>query len=326
MKKNIQLKLGEIKTIFINPYYTCNNNCTYCAIGDTLQLPNKINLDSLNFITNRLFMFLENIQSEIANDCLFIFLGGEPLLAWNSWLIPTIERLHNLNSNYQFRLSTNGVLLTSNKYSDIDKYQININLSFDGPKEVHNLNRKLLSGAGSFDIVYNNFLKIPDSLSMLLHPSSTIHINTVQYISKIFQFMIDTYEKRRFNFYTMTYTDGVEWLPQHLQYFETEFYKIKESMIGNLLDEDMINEDNLIYYRTFHLTKKDKRVLPKTELCNICPGKNNYCIQKDKNFFATEQTYIDLINFCQHNFILNKVFDGGYYINDNRRIQNLEKK
>ena len=35
-------------------------------------------------------MFLESIQSEIADDCLFIFLGGEPLLAWNSWLIPTI--------------------------------------------------------------------------------------------------------------------------------------------------------------------------------------------------------------------------------------------
>ena len=359
MKKNIQLKLGEIKTIFINPYYTCNNNCTYCAIGDTLQLPNKINLDSLNFITNRLFMFLESIQSEIADDCLFIFLGGEPLLAWNSWLIPTIQKLHNLNQNYQFRLSTNGVLLTSNKYNDIDKYQININFSLDGPKEVHNLNRKLLSGAGSFDIVYNNFLKIPNSLSMLLHPCSTIHTNTVQYLSKTFQFMIDTYEKRKFNFYTMNQTDGFQWLPEHFQYFETEFYKIKdllpqakfnynfipnppftenllfgltsgeiavksnelthpikESMIGNLLDEDMLNEDNLTYYRNFHLNKKNKRVLPKTELCNICPGKNYYCIQKDKSFFATEQTYIDLVNFCQHNFILNKVFNGGYY-NDN---------
>ena len=51
-------------------------------------------------------------------------------------------------------------------------------------------------------------------------------------------------------------------------------------MIGNLLDEDMLNEDNLTYYRNFHLNKKNKRVLPKTELCNICPGKNYYCIQR----------------------------------------------
>ena len=48
--------------------------------------------------------------------------------------------------------------MTPDKYEDIRKYNIDINLSLDGPRDVHNLNRKLWSGGGSFDLAYNNFL------------------------------------------------------------------------------------------------------------------------------------------------------------------------
>lgn len=158
MNKNINLGLGKIQSIFINPYSACNNNCTYCAIGDTNILSNKINLSVIQHHTKHMLSFLTQIFDELEDDCQFIFLGGEPLLSWNSWLIPTIFELYKMNSNFKFRLSTNGTLLTSNKFYDIEKYQIDINLSLDGPKEVHNLNRKLLSGVGSFDLTYNNFL------------------------------------------------------------------------------------------------------------------------------------------------------------------------
>lgn len=358
MSKNIELGLGKIQSVFVNPYVACNNNCTYCAIGDTNTLPNQINLSVLKHHTEHFLTFIKQIIDELDEDCQFIFLGGEPLLAWNSWLIPTIDALYNLNPKFKFRLSTNGTLLTANKYSDIEKYQIDINLSLDGPEHVHNLNRHLFSGVGCFDLTYNNFLNIPKDLSHLLHPCATIHLNTVEYLPEIFQFMKDTYEIRPFNWFTMNETDGYEWKEKHFALFKEGMLKIKEmmpvkfnvnfipnppraqnlifdfrtglitvksnelsnpvnSLIGNITKTDgYIFEDKLSEYKKFHLEKKEKRVLPRTELCEICPGAKFYCIPKEKEFFK-DHTYIDLKNFCHHNFILNEVFGGSY---DTKRV------
>lgn len=354
MKKNI-LGLGKIQSVFINPYVACNNNCSYCAIGDTEKLPYKIDYHILKIRTNKLIEFIDSIKDELEDNCQFFFLGGEPLITWNSWLIPTIKKLHNINPNFTYRLSTNGTLLTSDKYEDIKNYKIDINLSLDGPKFVHNLNRKLWSGGGSFDLAYDNFLKVPLELSNQLFVGSTIHLNTVQYLPEIFQFMIDLYEIRPFNWFTTTQTDGYDWDEEHLKLFSEGMKKIKElmplakfnanfipnpphnqnliinfmsglitvksnelanpvdSIIGNLTKGDgFIFEDKLKEYQIYHKNKEQKRVLPNQELCNICPGKDIYCIRKEKEFFR-ESAYTDLKNFCNHNYILYSIFGGNYY-------------
>ena len=48
MSKNIELGLGKIQSVFINPYVACNNNCAYCAIGDTNKLSCKIDYNILS--------------------------------------------------------------------------------------------------------------------------------------------------------------------------------------------------------------------------------------------------------------------------------------
>ena len=57
-------------------------------------------------------------------------------------------------------------------------------------------------------------------LSKYLHIGTTIHLNTVQYLPEIFQFVIDTYEIRPFNWFTITQTDGFDWDKDHLELFE----------------------------------------------------------------------------------------------------------
>ena len=85
------------------------------------------------------------------------------------------------------------------------------------------------------------------------------------------------------------------------------------AIIGNLTKGDgFIFQDKLEEYQIYHKNKKDKRVLPDQELCSICPGKDKYCIRKEKEFFR-EDTYINLKNFCNHNYILYKIFGGNYY-------------
>ena len=355
MNKNIKLNLGKIQNIFINPYYVCNNNCSYCLIKKSNNFNCHIKTNVLQYCTKNTLKFIKAIQEELDERCQFVFLGGEPLLTWNSWLIPFIKELNNINPKFQYRLSTNGTLLTSDKYKDIEKYNININLSLDGPQYVHDLNRKSISGTGCFDLVYNNLLKFPNTLSDLLYLCATVHLNTVKYLSEIFNFMIEIYEKHPFNWFTLNETDGYEWLPEHFILFEQGMYQIKNllpvkfktnfipnppcdhdliinffsgliSVKSNELSnpiysniENITKKDNFIFkdklndYHQYHLQKNQKKILPYQSLCEICPGKNNYCIQKNESFFEDRNTYINLKNFCQHNYILNKVFEGGYY-------------
>lgn len=355
MNKDFVLGLGKIPTIFINPYTACNNNCNYCCIGNTNDLDFRIKLSVLKHHTEKTIEFIKLILNDLEDNCLFIFLGGEPLLTWNSWILPTIKSLIEINPHFQFKFSTNGTLLTPDKYEDISRYNIDINLSLDGPKEVHDLNRKLWSGEGSFDLIYHNILQIPRELAHHINPCSTIHINTAQYFSKTFSFMKDLHNEVPFNYFTTGITDGYQWTKDHFQILQKELYKVKAMMpvpfgtsfipnapttqsliinfrtglvtvksnelsnpintiIANITKEDgMIFEDRLKQYQQIHLYKQEKRLLPHTDLCNICPGKDTYCIQKEKDFFKDEQTYINLTNFCQHNYILNTVFEGGFY-------------
>ena len=76
MSKNIELGLGKIQSVFINPYVACNNNCAYCAIGDTNKLSCKIDYNILNLRTKKMLEFISEIKEELEDNCQFFFLGG----------------------------------------------------------------------------------------------------------------------------------------------------------------------------------------------------------------------------------------------------------
>lgn len=108
------------------------------------------------------------------------FYGGEPLLNFE-----VIKRVINYaNSVFRgqeiiYSITTNGTLFTDEIIEFFVKNNVKITVSLDGPKKIHDLNRKFKSGKGSFDIVLNNLNKLkkaykesPFSISMVIDPDN----------------------------------------------------------------------------------------------------------------------------------------------------------
>lgn len=98
---------------------------------------------------------------------IFDFIGGEPLLEINlitrisDYLVDAMKALqHPWQDHYSFRFTTNGLLYSSKKvqeYISKNKEHLSIQISIDGTKRKHDLNRVFANGLGSYDKLLPNF-------------------------------------------------------------------------------------------------------------------------------------------------------------------------
>ena len=86
-------------------------------------------------------------------DLSIIFFGGEPLLAVDLMkdLIPYIrEKEKDSNKKARLSLSTNGLLLSKKNIDFLTRHRIGCQVSIDGPPEIHDENRVMSDGTGSY--------------------------------------------------------------------------------------------------------------------------------------------------------------------------------
>jgi uncharacterized protein len=85
-----------------------------------------------------------------------LFHGGEPLLVGSTrldnWCRAIVESLSDV-CTVTFQLQTNGVLISDDYVNVFVRHNINVGISMDGPRELHNSSRITHSGAGSYDEV-----------------------------------------------------------------------------------------------------------------------------------------------------------------------------
>lgn len=131
--------------------FACNLKCTYCFQKDTAQdksfVMNKEVIQSLFRATN----FIHEERGTTERPCMTLF-GGEPLLKRKSQVEAVEEILRTCREhNYRVDAVTNGVELSF--YCDmLARYSIeSIQVTLDGPREVHDKRRIFPNGTGSFD-------------------------------------------------------------------------------------------------------------------------------------------------------------------------------
>jgi len=89
-------------------------------------------------------------------DLSIIFFGGEPLLAVDliEELIPYVRgKEKETGKTAGLSLSTNGMLLTPKVIGFLTRHRIGCQVSIDGPPEIHDRNRVMVDGAGSYETV-----------------------------------------------------------------------------------------------------------------------------------------------------------------------------
>ncbi len=140
----------------------CNLKCDYCPHAQkdnnrmrshaNIRMPKEMAFKGIDFLA------AHSDEKKIID---ISFFGGEPLIEFN--LIKEIVlyaegKLHN--KHITFNVSTNALLLSEENIDFFAKHRFCISISMDGPRDIHDKNRKDWNGKGSFHRVYHNFLKL----------------------------------------------------------------------------------------------------------------------------------------------------------------------
>lgn len=107
------------------------------------------------------------------------FYGGEPTLN-----LPAIEKIANQvkkfsranNVKYDFTMSTNGTLLNDSTVARLmDAGVADIQITLDGPRDIHNFRKPFLDGSGSFDIILENIKKYCEKMNITIRVNVDKH-------------------------------------------------------------------------------------------------------------------------------------------------------
>lgn len=150
-----QLAMNELKLIIL-PTYNCNFRCTYCY-----QDFKETTMDG-EFV-NRIIKYVKREIHKYSGLNVGWY-GGEPLLCVdiiNKLSREFIDICHSVNRKYSAAITTNGYLLTKNVFEQMKKNHIILyQITLDGLKEVHDRDRKLIKGEGTFDYIIKNLKEI----------------------------------------------------------------------------------------------------------------------------------------------------------------------
>jgi len=142
----------EVEMVIIQPTPFCNINCSYC------YLPDRSNKHVISQATVTK-LFTELFASGWNNpDLTVLWHAGEPLavpIAFYREAFATIERLRPKDGPWPVRVKhsfqTNGMLIDDAWCDFFKEWNVGVGISIDGPRELHDANRKTRSGAGTFD-------------------------------------------------------------------------------------------------------------------------------------------------------------------------------
>lgn len=135
----------------------CNMNCLYCQANNGTSTPNC-------FMSEEIAKKAVDIALQSPEKCLsFEFQGGEPLLNFAIIKYMT-EYAESTNKNHiiEYNLVSNLTLLTDEMLDFFERHNFSISTSLDGSADIHNSNRPLKDGTGSYNKCIEGICRVRD--------------------------------------------------------------------------------------------------------------------------------------------------------------------
>lgn len=159
--------------------YDCNFDCVYCfqkKFRNKSRVKDEVVRGFINYIK----------KNSNGRKLRVTYFGGEPLLELRR--IDEISRELKEEVDYSFSVVTNGSLLTPYVLDKLLSLGLShVQITLDGPKEVHDKRRFFVDGRGSFDVILENLKYAQDKTNVVLRIN--IDINNLDEIEKLLEIL-----------------------------------------------------------------------------------------------------------------------------------------
>lgn len=153
IQSNILRFSEKVYTLTIAPTMKCNFVCPYCYEVNKVYPQMEQNLVEK---VKELFKRIKENHEYLS----VAWYGGEPLLGFDIIQELSKEAINLFGEKYIASIITNGYLLSSDIISQLEKLCIKqMQITLDGPPEIHNKRRKLPNGGDTFFVILNNIKK-----------------------------------------------------------------------------------------------------------------------------------------------------------------------
>lgn len=291
---------NNLQMITLQVTQNCNLRCKYCVYSggynNRHHIERKMDFD----MAKRGIDFLLS-HSQNSSSITVAFYGGEPFLEFDliKKCIGYIESISH-GRKTGFTITTNATLLNEEIIRFIVKHDISLTISLDGPKHIHDKNRKYSNSKEStYDKIIDNVNKIkkmyPEYLEKVLFNVVLDPENDISCVNDFFM----NYEALLKNINVSSITDT--YLKKDLKYnenfkmnFDYEIFKQLLSKVGKLKADNtskMLYKHYQIIARVFHENRQMCYELPKYGHPGgpCIPGALRLFMDVDGNFYTCER-------------------------------------
>lgn len=154
--------LPRITSFLIKVTARCNLNCDYCYVFNHAdqswkKMPSLLSAENRQLLAKRIGDYTREANLE---QCLILFHGGEPLLVGVERLVEiahSIKKEVAPSTKLYFSMQTNGTLLNKEILDILEKEDIGVSLSLDGPKTANDLHRLNHQGSSTFQKTFKAY-------------------------------------------------------------------------------------------------------------------------------------------------------------------------
>lgn len=162
----------------------CTNKCTYCQVN--AEEDDAKGFDMSPEVAHRVVDYIFKSPSPSIK---IEFQGGEPTLNWET-LKETVLYAKKVNKKYlkhlDFVVCTNLVKIDTQKFIFFKEHGIHISTSLDGPRDLHDKNRIMRSGGGTYDNVIKNIHNAFDILTRVeVNALMTTTIDNIDHLQDV---------------------------------------------------------------------------------------------------------------------------------------------
>lgn len=295
------LKDKKIGLLYLLMADYCNLGCTYCFIRS--GMPENYQFSKMSMETARfgIDLFAKSLNENVDIEPQIIFYGGEPLINFSVVegglsYIENLKGKEELPQSTSITINTNGTLINKKIVSVLRKVKnLNVALSLDGPKEVHNQCRKYRNGRGTFEDVMRNYrLLTQNEINVGL--CCTISKYNVDQLEEISKWFVNELRVTSISFNILIETNEIESVRGDISTYAANtakqiincyrFFREKGVYEDRIMRKVNAFVDGYVYYNDCGGCGEQIVVTPDGMVgpCHAYCGSRKYFIRPDKSF------------------------------------------